>query len=198
MCCRAPQIGGTPGAVVSWGPSPGTLRSERRTSRQGRGPVRNQLCGRRTALMTPYRQAAGRWQSQTNEDCARCAARRQAAAARWAVAAHDVGPELSSTPVWRRQWIDVLRRRAADDVSTLSGLAATVSPPMTKDAVVGQLRRACRFEAGVAAGIGSDGVAAAAPAIWAHLTSAGDRAESCSCAGDFIGNPGAPGPDGVW
>ena len=105
--------------------------------------------------MIPYQQAYGYRRSRANEERARLAARRQAAAARAALAVlaeNGVGPNLSATRVWRRQWIEVLRLRAADDVSTLGGLAASMSPPMTKDAFAGQLRRACRFADEMASG----------------------------------------------
>lgn len=145
--------------------------------------------------MTPHEQDSRRRPSRANEDRARSAARRQAAAAHWALgvlAAHDVGPELSSTPVWRRLWIDVLRRRAADDVSPLSGLAATMSPPMTKDAFAGQLRRACRFAAAVDAG-GSPAHRDPSSADFR-----GRRVENRSGAEEFTVNTGAPAPDEVW
>jgi len=107
--------------------------------------------------MIPYEQARGYRRSKANEDRARSAARLQSQAAQAALAvltAHGGGQRLSQTPVWRRHWIDVLRRRAVDDTSTLGGLAAGMSPPMTKDAFAGQLRRACRFaEALVAGGV---------------------------------------------
>lgn len=152
--------------------------------------------------MMPSGQTAGHRRSQNNEDRARSAARRQATAARWALAvlaAHHVGPELSGTPVWRRQWIDVLRRRAADELSTLSGLAATMSPPMTKDAFAGQLRRACRFAAVVASGTAADGVLPDAPAPGDLRPSdfGGRPVEKWSCAEDLTTNPSAPVCDQV-
>lgn len=114
--------------------------------------------------MISYQQACTYRRSRANEERARRAARQQAAAARAALAVlaeNGVGPNLSSTRVWRRQWIEVLRRRAADDVSTLGGLAASMTPPMTKDAFAGQLRRACRFATELASGnVAGPGVAA--------------------------------------
>lgn len=133
--------------------------------------------------MIPYPQPPGYRHSKANEDRARSAARRQAAAARAALAvlsAHDIGPQLASTPVWRHHWIDVLRRRAADDVSTLRGLAAGMSPPMTKDAFAGQLRRACRFAAEVAAGTAAFQVRDTSPA--ARGPSGLDSADFCGSA----------------
>lgn len=116
--------------------------------------------------MIPYQPACTYRRSRANEERALRAARRQAATARAALAVlaeNGVGPNLSSTRVWRRQWIEVLRRRAADDVSTLGGLAASMTPPMTKDAFAGQLRRACRFAADLAADNGSPRFAAEPP-----------------------------------
>lgn len=116
--------------------------------------------------MIPYQPVCTYRRSRANEERARRAARRQAATARAALAVlaeNGVGPNLSSTRVWRRQWIEVLRRRAADDVSTLGGLAASMTPPMTKDAFAGQLRRACRFAADLAAGNDSHRFAAERP-----------------------------------
>ncbi len=137
--------------------------------------------------------------SKANEDRARSAARRQASAARAALAvlaARGIGSELSSTAVWRRLWIDVLRRRATDDVSTLGGLAATMSPPMTKDAFAGQLRRACRFAAEVDASARGSRARATAPAGLPDEPGSPDfyrgQIESRACAEGFIVDPSAP------
>lgn len=154
--------------------------------------------------MFAHRQFTGYRHNKANDDRARNAARRQAAAARSALdvlAAHDVKPELSSTPVWRRQWIEVLRRRAADDVSTLSGLAATMTPPMTKDAFAGQLRRACRFADALATGTTTHIPETSLAARPSELDSPGfyDRAiEDRSCAEEFIAESNAPAAGTVW
>jgi len=154
--------------------------------------------------MNTHRQSTGYRHNKANEDRARSAARRQAADARSALAvlaAHDVGPELASTPVWRRQWIEVLRRRAADDVSTLTGLATTMAPPMTKDAFAGQLRRACRFAAELATGTtdrAPDTVAAGLPSKPSSSDFCDSPIEDRSCAEDFIADSSAPAAGKVW
>jgi hypothetical protein len=154
--------------------------------------------------MITHRQFTGYRPNRANEDRARSAARRQAAAARSALAvlaAHDVELELSSTPVWRRQWIEVLRRRAADDVSTLSGLAATMTPPMTKDAFAGQLRRACRFADALATDTPIRGTDTSDDAMPSALNSpdlCDSAIEDRSCAEEFTVDPSAPAAGMVW
>lgn len=84
-----------------------------------------------------------------NEHRRRDAASRQSMRARNAL---DVlaSVNLSTSPVWRRRWLEVLQRRAGDTEASLAELAARMSPPMTKSAFSCQLDRACRFAEEVA------------------------------------------------
>jgi hypothetical protein len=90
--------------------------------------------------------------TRANQDRSRQGAARQSANARAALAAladqHRAAlAVLAEQPlsIWRKRWMEVLRRRAADNTSSLAQLAATMSPPMTKSAFACQLVRACRF-----------------------------------------------------
>ncbi|AGB27173.1 hypothetical protein Mycsm_07076 (plasmid) [Mycobacterium sp. JS623] len=85
-----------------------------------------------------------------NEHRRRDAASRQSARARAALEVLT-SVNLSRSPVWRRRWLEVLQRRAADDQSSLADLAAKMSPPMTKSAFSCQLDRACLFAEELAA-----------------------------------------------
>jgi hypothetical protein len=94
---------------------------------------------------------------RANQDRCRRGAARQSANARAALAALTdaalgvpAEPRLSMAPIWRKRWMEVLRRRAADNTSSLSQLAAAMSPPMTKSAFACQLARACRFAHNIA------------------------------------------------
>lgn len=85
-----------------------------------------------------------------NEHRRRDAASRQSARARAALEVLT-SVNLSTSPVWRRRWLEVLQRRAADDQASLADLAARMSPPMTKSAFSCQLDRACLFAEELAA-----------------------------------------------
>ena len=103
-----------------------------------------------------YAGAARTWHNAeslgaANDSRQRDAASRQSARAR---AALEIlaSVNLSTSPVWRRRWLEVVQRRAADSQASLADLAAAMSPPMTKSAFSCQLDRACRFAEEIAAG----------------------------------------------
>lgn len=80
-----------------------------------------------------------------NTQRAQQAAHRTAQDAQRALAIYqNAAPNLQLPPkVQRQQWIEVLRLRATNDNASLRELAAQMTPPMTKDAYAGRLKRAC-------------------------------------------------------
>lgn len=75
------------------------------------------------------------------------AAHQRAAQARAAIQVLECGCQRVQMPphASRKQWIEVLSMRAENEAAPLSVLAASMSPPMTKDRYAALLRRALRF-----------------------------------------------------
>lgn len=130
-----------------------------------------------------------------NENRRRDAASRQSARARAALEVLT-SVNLSTSPVWRRRWLEVLQRRATDDQASLADLAAKMSPPMTKSAFSCQLDRACLFAEDLAAAAnrvpnGSSSTASIAVHSSAHhsLSAAAPVSASVAAASPVGGHP---------